>query len=144
MSPGHSWWQRKRIHLQCRRHRKQEFNPWFRKIPWTRAWQPAPVLRLKNLASYSSKHCKESNTAEATEHTCTQALGLCLCVLVLLTTGNPGTSLCLWETNLGALILTQNLDGSDGTHMTSPKQGHTYYFPKSNQAWCCSEIKFMK
>ena len=26
---------------QCRRHR---FNPWVRKIPWRRAWQPTPVF----------------------------------------------------------------------------------------------------
>ena len=29
-----------RICLQCRRHR---FDPWVRKIPWRRAWQPTPV-----------------------------------------------------------------------------------------------------
>ena len=140
--------QQKRIHLQCKTHRRQGFDPWFRKIPWRRAWQPTPVLRLRSLASYSSTHCKESDTVEATEHTCTQALGLSWCLLgiqeLLLTVGNPGATLCLWETNLSALVLTQNLDGSDGTHMTSPKQDHTYYFPKSNWKWCCSEIKIMK
>ena len=35
------WW---RIHLWCRRHRRQGFNPWVRKIPWRRAWQPTPVF----------------------------------------------------------------------------------------------------
>ena len=29
------------IHLPSRR---QGFNPWFRKIPWRRAWQPTPIL----------------------------------------------------------------------------------------------------
>ena len=29
---------------QCRRHRKWEFSPWVRKIPWRRKWQPAPIL----------------------------------------------------------------------------------------------------
>ena len=28
----------------CRRHRRCEFNPWVRKIPWRRAWQPTPVF----------------------------------------------------------------------------------------------------
>ena len=28
---------------QCRRHKWCEFNPWVRKIPWKRKWQPAPV-----------------------------------------------------------------------------------------------------
>ena len=25
-------------------HRRQEFDPWVRKIPWSRAWQPTPVF----------------------------------------------------------------------------------------------------
>ena len=29
---------------QCRRHKRREFNPWVRKIPWRRAWQPIPVF----------------------------------------------------------------------------------------------------
>ena len=29
---------------QCRRHKRRGFNPWVRKIPWRRKWQPAPVL----------------------------------------------------------------------------------------------------
>ena len=29
------------VHLQCRRPR---FDPWFRKIPWRRKWQPTPVF----------------------------------------------------------------------------------------------------
>ena len=36
------WWiSSKRIILQCRRH---EFDPWVRKIPWRRKWQPTPVF----------------------------------------------------------------------------------------------------
>ena len=35
-----------RIHLQCRRHRRCGFDPWVRKIPWKRKWQPAPVFLL--------------------------------------------------------------------------------------------------
>ena len=35
---GLRWW---RICLQCRR---PGFDPWVRKIPWMRAWQPAPVF----------------------------------------------------------------------------------------------------
>ena len=33
-------WLSRRLHLQCRRH---GFNPWVRKIPWRRKWQPTPV-----------------------------------------------------------------------------------------------------
>ena len=29
---------------QCRRHKRCRFNPWARKIPWRRSWQPTPVL----------------------------------------------------------------------------------------------------
>ena len=44
---------------QCRRHRKCRFNPWVRKIPWRRAWQPTPVFLAggfhgqRNLMRYS-------------------------------------------------------------------------------------------
>ena len=48
-----------RICLQCRRHRRCEFNPWVGKIPWRRKWQPSPVFLLgkcygqRSLAGYS-------------------------------------------------------------------------------------------
>ena len=29
---------------QCRRHKRRGFNPYVRKIPWSRKWQPAPVF----------------------------------------------------------------------------------------------------
>ena len=35
-------WQR--IHLQCRRGRRLRFDPWVRKIPWRKKWQPTPVF----------------------------------------------------------------------------------------------------
>ena len=60
--PG--WLSGKRICLQCRR---CGFNPWVRKIPWSRKWQPAPVflprkfLRERSLALWP---CKKSNTKE--------------------------------------------------------------------------------
>ena len=34
----------KRICLQYRRHRGHGFDPWVRKIPWRRAWQPTLVF----------------------------------------------------------------------------------------------------
>ena len=43
---------------QCRRHRRHGFNPWVRKIPWKREWQPTPVFSpgechgQRSLASY--------------------------------------------------------------------------------------------
>ena len=29
---------------QCRRHKRLRFNPYVRKIPWRREWQPIPVF----------------------------------------------------------------------------------------------------
>ena len=63
---------------QCRRHVRYGFNPWVRKIPWRRAWQPTPVFLpgqshgQRNLAGYSPWGHKESDTIEATLHACTQ------------------------------------------------------------------------
>ena len=59
---------------QCRRHKKCEFDPWVRKIPWRWACQPTPVFLSgephgqRSLAGYSSQGPKESDTTEATEH----------------------------------------------------------------------------
>ena len=52
---------------QCRRH---EFDPWVRKIPWRRKWQPTPVLLpgkshgWRSLVGYSTWGCEESDTTE--------------------------------------------------------------------------------
>ena len=46
------------------------FNPWVRKIPWRRKWQPTPVFLpgkshgRKSLAGYSPGCHKESDTTE--------------------------------------------------------------------------------
>ena len=32
----------------CRKRKRLGFNPWIRKIPWRKAWQPTPVLCLEN------------------------------------------------------------------------------------------------
>jgi len=29
---------------QCRRHKTHRFDPWVRKIPWRRKWEPIPVF----------------------------------------------------------------------------------------------------
>ena len=49
---------------------EEGFNSWVRKIPWRRAWQPAPVLLTgeshgqRSLAGCSPWDCKEPNTTE--------------------------------------------------------------------------------
>ena len=62
------WWLRwQNICLQCRRPR---FDPWVRKIPGRRKWQPTPVLLpgkshgLRSLVAYSPWGRKESDTTE--------------------------------------------------------------------------------
>ena len=60
-----------------RRYKRHGFNPWVRKIPWSRKWQPIPVFLpgkshgQKSLAGYSPQGHKESDT---TKHTYTHAV----------------------------------------------------------------------
>ena len=55
---------------QCRRHKRQRFDPWVEKIPWSRKWHPTLVFLpgkvdgQRSLASYSPWSPKESNTTE--------------------------------------------------------------------------------
>ena len=55
---------------QCRRLKRPSFNPWVRKTPWRRKWQPTPVFLSgeshgqRSLVGYSPWHSKESDTTE--------------------------------------------------------------------------------
>ena len=67
----------KTIRLQCRRGRRHGFDPWVKKIPWRRKWQPAPVflpekIRWKEETGrlYSPWCCEE---LDMTEQLCTHA-----------------------------------------------------------------------
>ena len=46
---------------QCRRYKRCGFDPWVRKIPWRKAWQPTPVFLpgeshgQRNLEGYGNK-----------------------------------------------------------------------------------------
>ena len=59
---------------QCRRLKRLEFDPWVRRIPWGRAWQPTPLFLpgeshgQRSLAGYSPWGRKESDMTEATWH----------------------------------------------------------------------------
>jgi len=54
-----SWTQLKRLNSSSSSSRRQGFNPWSRKIPWRRKWQPTPVCwpgelhGQRNLVGYS-------------------------------------------------------------------------------------------
>ena len=49
---------------------ENKFDPWVRKIPWRREWQPTPVLLpgqshgQRSLVAYSSCSSKESDMTE--------------------------------------------------------------------------------
>ena len=38
------WNSGKEFACQCKRRKRHSFNPWVRKIPWSRKWQPTPVF----------------------------------------------------------------------------------------------------
>ena len=50
------------------------FNPWIRKIPWRRKWQPTPIFLHeeshghRRLAGYSPWGCKESDTTDTSKN----------------------------------------------------------------------------
>ena len=64
------WQTDKEYDYQCRRCKRCGFDPWARKIPWSRKWQPTPVLlpgkshRQRTLAGYSLWDGKESDMTE--------------------------------------------------------------------------------
>ena len=58
---------------QCRRHKNRGFNPWVRKIPWRRAWQPIPVLPGESHGQRSLAGCSprvENSWQLSTKHNC--------------------------------------------------------------------------
>ena len=60
----------KEFGCQCRRCKRQGFDPWVGKIPWWRAWQPTAVFLpgtvhgQRSLVGYSPWGHKEMDTAE--------------------------------------------------------------------------------
>ena len=57
---------------QCRRLKREGFDPWVGKIAWRRAQQPTPVFLpgeshgQRSLVGYSPQGCKELNMTEVT------------------------------------------------------------------------------
>ena len=55
---------------QCVRCKRHGLDPWVRKIPWSRKWQPTPVFmpgkfhEQRSLAGYSPQSCTESDRTE--------------------------------------------------------------------------------
>ena len=46
-------WASQVAQCQCRRCKRHEFNPWIRKIPWSRKWLPTPVTECSTLIASS-------------------------------------------------------------------------------------------
>ena len=70
--------------VQCQKYKRLSFNPWVRKSPWRRKWQPTPVFLPGEFhgqrtwwAIYSPWGRKQSNT---NEHTARKAQEECYCV----------------------------------------------------------------
>ena len=57
---------------QCRRLKRRRLDPWFRRIPWRRAWQPTPVFLpgeshgQRSFVGYSPLGRKELDTTKVT------------------------------------------------------------------------------
>ena len=68
---------------QCRRHKTHGFNPWVRKIPWRRAWQPTPVFWLgvshgqRSLVGSGPQGCKELDMTEMIQLASLDVVMLC-------------------------------------------------------------------
>ena len=62
----------KELACQCRRHKRQGFDPWVGKIPWRREWQPTPVFLpgeshgQRRLAGYGPWGRKQLDMTEVT------------------------------------------------------------------------------
>ena len=61
---------------QYRRRKSYRFNPWIRKIPWRRAWQPIPIFLpgeshgQRSLLGYTDHSIAESYMTEVNSHAC--------------------------------------------------------------------------
>ena len=64
---------------QCRRHKRHEFDPWIRKIPWRWAWQPIPVFAPgeshgQSPGGLQSVGSQRVGMVEVTYYTCMQGV----------------------------------------------------------------------
>ena len=70
-----TWLSGKESACQCKRHRRQGFDVWVRKIPWRRKWQPTPVFLLgkfhgqRSLVGYSPRGHKKSDMTDTLTQT---------------------------------------------------------------------------
>ena len=89
----------KRPTYQCRRHKRHRFDPQVGKIPWRRAWQPAPAFLMgefhgqRNLAGYIPQSRKEQDTATGLQGLGTYACNVDVFLVILFVKYNSCFSL---------------------------------------------------
>ena len=102
MTPG------KELACQCKGHKRHRLDPWARKIPWRRSWQPTPVflpgesLGQRSLVGYSPWGCKRvghnwNDLAHTHAHKWTHTyvrVFVCMCVLPKKETSLQSVHLC--------------------------------------------------
>ena len=61
------WLRGKESGCQCRRHCRLGLDPWVRKIPWSRKWQPTPVFCWENpIPTHTHTHTVAPNSCLTT------------------------------------------------------------------------------
>ena len=83
---------------QCRRHKRCGFDPWARKIPWSRKRHPTPVFFLKNpldrRAWRATVHGVANSQTRLSTHKRKAVISL---------EGQPCDPTCFWEASAGGL-----------------------------------------
>ena len=103
---------------QYNRHKRHKSDPWARKIPWRRRWQPTLVFllgkfrRQRSMAGYSPWGYKELDTNEHTHmqtytHTHKHTWRECLCPIIFLSLSVLESELSLVDA-IPLLVLHEN------------------------------------
>ena len=76
-----SWLDDKDSACQCRRRRRNGFNPWAGEIPWSRKWQPTPVFlpgKFHEQGAWRATSPWGRKESDEIEHVCMQTLNFML------------------------------------------------------------------
>ena len=98
------------------------FDPWVRKIPWRRKWQPIPVIlpgkshEQRTLVGYSPWSCKESDTTE--QLSASTGTGYLFCTWAFLVTQVVANPPAMQETPVPFLGQQDPLEKGQATHLS--------------------------